>query len=290
MQENISPSDLFPESYTCHIWNIKILPSIQGIYNDLFPYASTLEGIKTKGKNEIRIISINTNIQDLIYGELVLYSKVKHIDMFNAEAKEVEHASIKDNYYLYPKIARFFFVPSKHRLCIEKRTGLNMDSIRTYLQGLLSKYIEHKEISNEHTAKIELETSPTYINNILSFRDIWRVETRISFTNDDFTKDFAKLIDDSGKDSGATTMTINASSETSQPLQIRGTLLEGALELAQSNGDIVIHRGSPDKRRQKKYSTATNPRTEQFNESSEELPHAIRHFILDMLKDNNNDN
>ena len=102
------------------------------------------------------------------------------------------------------------------------------------------------------------------------------------------TEDFDKILDDSIKKAGATNLSLEASSETLVPLQPKGTILEGALRLAQSNGVAVIYRGT--RRKNKGYSTNKNVRIAQFNETPEELPFAIRKFILEMLKDNEDDN
>lgn len=126
------------------------------------------------------------------------------------------------------------------------------------------------------------------MGDILAYGDIWKVETRLSFTNDDFTRDYTQLIDSSGKKAGASSCTISVSSETSVPLHLKGTLFEGAIELAQSNGVTEFYRGSK-RRPSKKYSTKDTPRVEQFNESPEELPFSIRKFIIDMLKKNDRD-
>jgi len=288
MNKSATSDDLFEASYTCHIWNVKILPAIPRIYDDLFTFAYEQEGIKIKGKNEMRVKSINTGMKDLVFGELVLYSRDKHIDVFNIKAKEVEHASIGEDRYLYPKVARFFFVPSKHRLCLEKGTGVGLEAAETYIKKLLTSYIEYRGLKGLHVPKAETETSPSLLRDILSYGDIWKIETHISFTNDDLTKDFEKLLDDSGKQSGATTMSLEAFSETSLPLQPKGTLLEGAIKLAQSNGEAVIYRGTA--KRHKRYSSKSSVRVEQFVERPEELPSAIRKFILEMLKDNEDDN
>ena len=139
MNKNIQESGLFA-TYTCFIWNIKILPAISGIYVDLFPFAYKEGGIKAKGKKEIRVKSIHTDIDDLVWGELILYSREEHIDVFNAKENEVEHASIGEGLYLYPKVARFFFVPSKHRLCLEKGAGIGLEVAGTYIKKLLTSY------------------------------------------------------------------------------------------------------------------------------------------------------
>lgn len=287
MNKNIQESGLF-SNYTCFIWNIKILPAISGIYVDLFPFAYKEGGIKAKGKKEIRVKSIHTDIDDLVWGELVLYSREKHIDVFNAKENEVEHATIGEDRFLYPKVTRFFFIPSMHRLCLETRTGFDLETTRFYLNKLLTSYIEHKDLKGQHVPKIDIEKSPSSLQDILSYNDIWKIKTRISFTNDDMTEDFDKILDDSIKKAGATNLSLEASSETLVPLQPKGTILEGALKLAQSNGEAVIYRGT--RRKNKGYSTNKNVRIAQFNETPEELPFAIRKFILEMLKDNEDDN
>ena len=70
------------------------------------------------------------------------------------------------------------------------------------------------------------------------------------------TEDFDKILDDSIKKAGATNLSLEASSETLVPLQPKGTILEGALKLAQSNGEAVIYRGTS--RKNKGYSTNKN--------------------------------
>ena len=282
MNKSETSDDLFEASYTCYIWNVRILPVIPGIYDDLFTFAYEQEGIKIKGKNEMRVKSINTGMEDLVFGELVLYSRDKHIDVFNIRAKEVEHASIGEDRYLYPKVARFFFVPSKHRLCLEKGTGIGLEAAETYIKKLLTSYIEHKGLKGQHVPKIDTQKSPSILQDILSYNDIWKIKTCISFTNDDMTEDFDKILDDS------TNLSLEASSETLVPLQPKGTILEGALKLAQSNGEAIIYRGT--RRKNKGYSTNEHVQTVQFNETLEELPFAIRKFILEMLKDNEDDN
>lgn len=154
--------DLFGASYTCFIWNVKILPVIPGIYDDLFSFAYQLQdGIKVKGKKEVRIKSINAGIDRLVYGEFVLYSKDRHLDVFNVMEKEVEHTSIGEGLYLDPRVVRVFFVPSKHRLCVEKDTGINLENTKKYLQGLFCKYLELRGILEDHTSVLELEKSPS---------------------------------------------------------------------------------------------------------------------------------
>ena len=288
MNKSETSDDLFEASYTCYIWNVRILPVIPGIYDDLFTFAYEQEGIKIKGKNEMRVKSINTGMEDLVFGELVLYSRDKHIDVFNIRAKEVEHASIGEDRYLYPKVARFFFVPSKHRLCLEKGTGIGLEAAETYIKKLLTSYIEHKGLKGQHVPKIDTQKSPSSLQDILSYNDRWKIKTCISFTNDDMTEDFDKILDDSIKKAGATNLSLEASSETLVPLQPKGTILEGALKLAQSNGEAIIYRGT--RRKNKGYSTNEHVQTVQFNETLEELPFAIRKFILEMLKDNEDDN
>lgn len=288
MNKSATSDDLFEASYTCYIWNVRILPVIPGIYDDLFTFAYEQEGIKIKGKNEMRVKSINMGMEDLVFGELVLYSRDKHIDVFNIKAKEVEHASIGEDRYLYPKVARFFFVPSKHRLCLEKGTGIGLEAAETYIKKLLTSYIEHKGLKGQHVPKIDTQKSPSILQDILSYNDIWKIKTCISFTNDDMTEDFDKILDDSIKKAGATNLSLEASSETLVPLQPKGTILEGALKLAQSNGEAIIYRGT--RKKNKGYSTNEHVQTVQFNETLEELPFAIRKFILEMLKDNEDDN
>lgn len=65
MNTNMQESSLF-STYSCFIWNIKILPVISGIYVDLFPFAYKKGGIKVKGKKNVQVKSIHTDIDDLV--------------------------------------------------------------------------------------------------------------------------------------------------------------------------------------------------------------------------------
>lgn len=270
-RRHIGVEELF-EIINLGAWNIKILPVVEGIYNDLFVYAKEKGPVDVLSDYVITVRSLTTIDPPLSFeGELIYYSKESELEVYDEPQDRMIIEQLREGAHLSPKTARFFFLPSVHRLCVEvksKRTSIPERAIQNYLTKILKEYMEYRGIAHDHTSQVCTVTKRDAIAQILSRNDITYIRASISYTNDDQTEDYAHLLENQGRESAASSLQIIANSESDAHLQPRGTILEGAVRLAEQNGEAIVKCKSP-MGEIKVFNTKKYPLQREFKDSSE---------------------
>lgn len=278
------------ETIKLQAWNIRVLPTIQGVYKDLFKFAYKTGEIKMSDGHAIKVRSIihYRDQEDIFSGEFIYYSTENELEVYDVQGDKVEYTQLSEGLYLSPKTAQFYFVPSVHRLCTEvkssKKERIPSGIIESYLKKVLNLYIENKGILNDHTGHVTPVTDVNTIKEILSRTDIIEIRATISYTNDDQTEDYEKLLDRNAREMKSATIDISAKSQRDVPLQPKGTIMEGALRLAQQNGSAVVKCKSSIGQT-KTYSTKKFPLIEEFMEPSEIMYKRISDWLLSKFRD-----
>jgi len=169
------------------------------------------------------------------------------------------------NQLIEPATVDFIFIPEIHRLGLQKGPkGPTGKQFEEYLNAYLKKFTDKEDI-----LEIILEKDEAVIQEIFTAKSVYSISYKISYTNDDLTKDFGEEFDEQLKKAKIGEISVVAKSDNiTEGLNIHESLLlKGGLELAEKNGEIrnaTIVR--PGRSKKVKISNTDKPKIESFED------------------------
>lgn len=153
------------------------------------------------------------------------------IDIENSKSETVENDRSK---IFDASVAEFIFVPEAHRFCIQLGSKISGNDVKKFFINALMEVKDKSDV-----VRVEIETEPKAIDEILTAKKIHKIDYVVTYTNDDVLKTTGDLFDQRLKRSQIGKIEIKAESDHNEFLNVEGEeLLEGGIELAQSNGTI----------------------------------------------------
>lgn len=228
------------KSFKIGILNIKVAPKKENLDNTIY-YSSIFQGIfenelafNTRGDKYMEFKSMNiAKDGKCIFGKLIYYTVLNPNDWYNRKSKAFQTVEIDSNLYPNAIEGDYYFIPSAHRFCfVLKSNGIALSQVEIFLNYVLSKIIEDNQL-----VFIYRELTEDFIERIVKAETITRLDIDISYTNNDLTNDFEKLLDNDLRDGQVRNLHLEAKSFNKESISLtQSKVLSAALKLSQSNG------------------------------------------------------
>lgn len=198
----------------------------------------------------VLIERIGDNI--MMWGYLTRYTPVisdKLLNLEEPDQEEHQQEGITANRGTNPRDVLFFFSPENHRLAIKKNPGsISINQAYDYFDKALRIALNTGQILD-----LDIEQSGDTFKEILDAPRIKRVEVEVTYTNNDMSKESAADVDRTMKSGNMRKFIMTAiADESTEGLDVgKIPFLQGAVELAQSNGKVratIVDEKSPGKR------------------------------------------
>jgi hypothetical protein len=252
------------KSFRIGIFNVKVAPKDERIDTAVF-YANLLKTIyeedyafNTRADKFMEFCSMReSEDKRVIYGKLMYYTVLNTDDWYNRKSKTTQKVNIDKTLNPNANEGDYFFIPEAHRFCfVIKAGGIAMSQVEIFLKRAFEKVVPESM-----TFFITKELTEDVIEKIIQAETLSKLNIDISYTNNDLTSEFDKLIDDDLKDSQVQNLHLEAKSFTRESINLlKSKLLNAALRLSRSNGyaEAVIKENG----KTKTISTSEYPRIE----------------------------
>jgi hypothetical protein len=227
-------------SFRIGILNIKVAPKDEAIdssifYKDIFKtiFEENI-AVNTRGEKFMDIYEMNYyNNDKIVYGKLMYYTVLDPNDWYNRKAKTREKVTYDLSLYPNAKEGEYFFIPEAHRFCfILTSGGIAVSQVISFLTTAIEKVIDDSQ-----SVTITEEKNEDVIEKILNAKDLSFLDINITYTNNDLTDDFDKLLDDDLKEGHIRNLHLQAKSFKKDSINLTNSkVLKAALKLSQSNG------------------------------------------------------
>ncbi|MDD4994117.1 MAG: DUF4747 family protein [Paludibacter sp.] len=222
------------------ILNIKVAPKDEEIDSAAF-YTDILKRVfendiacNTRGEKYMEFRSMNiTEDKKIVYGKLMYYTVLDPNDWYNRDSKTMQKVEIDSSLNPNAKEGDYFFIPDAHRFCFTiKSNGIAISQVEIFM-----KYALEKIADKFQTVFVTRELREDVIERILSAGSLSKLDIDISYTNNDLSDDFEKLLDDDLKDGHVRNLHLEAKSFSKESINLsQSKVLSAALKLSQSNG------------------------------------------------------
>jgi|GEM_PF-4411106 len=199
-----------------------------------------------------RVITETIGDHVMLWGYLTRFTPVRSDKLLNLEEpdqEEHQQEGITANRGTNPRDVLFFFSPENHRLAIKKNGGpISVKQGYDYFNKALKGVLTTGQILD-----LDIEQSGDAFKEILEAPRIKRVEVELTYTNNDMSKENAADVDRTMKSGNMRRLVMIAiADDSTEGLDVdKIPFLQGAVELAQSNGKVsatVVDAKSPGKR------------------------------------------
>jgi hypothetical protein len=173
----------------------------------------------------------------------------KLLNLDEPDQEEEKQEELPKNRVPNPRDVVFFFSPENHRLAISKRGGpISINQAHDYFEKAVKQVLKTGQ-----KVDLDIEQSGDTFREILEAPRVKRVEVELTYTNNDMTKENAADVDRTMKSGNVRKLVMIAIADDSTEGLDFGNIpfLQGAVELAQSNGKVsatVVDAKSPGKR------------------------------------------
>lgn len=199
-----------------------------------------------------RVLTERIGDNTMLWGYLTRYTPVTSDKLLNLEEpdqEEHQQEGITANRGTNPRDVLFFFSPENHRLAIKKNGApVSIKQAYDYFDKALRGVLNTGQILD-----LDIEQSGDTFKEILDAPRIKRVEVEVTYTNNDMSKESAADVDRTMKSGNMRRLVMTAiADESTEGLDVdKIPFLQGAVELAQSNGKVratIVDAKSPGKR------------------------------------------
>lgn len=170
-----------------------------------------------------------------LYGTLGkgIYFEKEVIRTLNIEKSEDEKAYSDKNIIWEPKIGVYIFVPSIHRFIYINTPGISINNIYKFLKESLPLVADKNDI-----VEVEIVKDPKITDEILSAFQVHMLDYSISYTNDDPTSSYDKLLDERLKRIYAGKISVKVEADNHGYLNTADELTGGGVKLSEQNGQV----------------------------------------------------
>lgn len=219
---------------TMYVINIKILHN-NGTQDYIDLIKKLFENdfvVNLQGDKYIEMISLHESSSGEVFrGGVVTYIGIRPHAWFNKSSKKIQDFEIDDDLYANTRKGEFYFVPQAHRLGIFATSEVTVKQVKKYLE------VACERLLGEGQVHVLIETSKDAIDMIVNSNDVSRLKVFLSYTNKDFTKGFAKVLDDKAKEGNISALNFDLQSAPGESLNMEEDgLASSALKLVPSNG------------------------------------------------------
>lgn len=208
-----------------------------------------------------------------------IYFENEVIRTLNIEKSEDEKAYSDKNKILEPKVGEYIFIPSIHRFIYINTQGITINNIYKFLKESLPLVADKNDI-----VEVEIVKDPKITDEILNAYQVHMLDYSISYTNDDPTSSYDRLLDERLKRIFAGKLSVKVEADNHGYLDTADELTGGGVKLSEENGQIneaVITQKRGDKKI--KLSNAERPRFFEVESSEDNYKESIIGKIARMV-------
>ena len=232
-------------------------------------YLSGITGRSARQKECVLITQGQQTINEepVFVGQFAQVTNVNNRKWFDRNSRALDTSfRIPERYAANAAITEYVFIPSIHRFAY-RVTAANLIpaySTKLFLQLALSRHL-----STGYVVDVDVESDDATIDRILEAPELLRLEIHINYSNNDFTDDLQKFVEEDMKASNTGQLTIKAVQKPGNSIDVNGSkILSGALEASVSNGDASATIKDGDGKKQV-IKTVDNPKKVIIQASSE---------------------
>jgi len=208
-----------------------------------------------------------------------IYFENEVIRTLNIEKSEDEKAYSDKNKILEPKVGEYIFIPSIHRFIYINTQGITINNIYKFLKDSLPLVADKNDI-----VEVEIVKDPKITDEILNAYQVHMLDYSISYTNDDPTSSYDRLLDERLKRIFAGKLSVKVEADNHGYLDTADELTGGGVKLSEENGQIneaVITQKRGDKKI--KLSNAERPRFFEVESSEDNYKESVIGKIVRMV-------
>ena len=188
----------------------------------------------TYGEKNTRIFSLK-EADDLLYGNLINYTKLENNEWFNSENGEVEEFEFNKNMHPNVKLWDYFFSPKYHTLAVVSNASVSQ--IERFFKFAFSKVVD--DSIGEEVA-FNVIGSNESIDRILSLKSMTSIKVSLHYSNNDSEEDWDELIDNSMKESDVRNAHLELSGTRKNPIKTeKNPFLASFIKLSRRNGKVI---------------------------------------------------
>jgi len=179
------------------------------------------------------------------YGKIAKFTKIEGKEWINIENLEIEEVEIPKNRFPNLQETDYIFVPSAHRFAIVKSSKVSISNVYEFLTEAVKQYV----INNEQS-EVFVQQSKDIFESIIEADSIEKLKIRITYTNEDIVEGAEEFMDELLRDSGISTLNIEATADQNGSISVASEVIGGALLLARNNGTVEARIHNDGQRRQ----------------------------------------
>lgn len=202
----------------------------------------------------------------LIVGKITRFTYIDNSDWLNMDNGELESFELDKNLFPNTKETQYFFFPREHRLVLEFNQSIGVGGVVDFLKEALLRVID----SSSEMIEVNEEQTSDIFDTIVSADKIKKLIIKISYTNQDLTRDFEQFLDEDMRRSNTGSLTLEAKPDHNGTINTKDSeVLSGAIKLAQQNGSVQATIIPAGERKSKRIDTTKHPYVDSVEENHE---------------------
>lgn len=229
-------------TYKVQILNIKLLSNdrkgssayediIKGIHQNKIsiPVISNTHMIlRTMFKDVVDVNGVGVQI---LYGKVSKYTVIDGKDWINLNNMEVENIDLPANIFPNLKESEYIFIPEAHRLAIINKDSISVRHVEKFLRGAIKEVVKPTE-----EFEVCIEQADDAFERITKAEQILKLHIDISYSNADVGDDAYEFMDNQLRNGEVGRLKMDISPNHNKNINTNGTVINGSLKVAQSNG------------------------------------------------------
>lgn len=217
-----------------------------------------------------------------LYGSISKFTHIEDgVDWIDLVTRESTTYELPKN--LFPNLKETFycFVPEAHRIAIVQSDKFTLTNALDFLEDALKQVI-----SSDEQIILNVEQDADIFEKILSARQVKKLKIEISYSNADISNEMTAWMDQELRDSQIGSLKLEVTADNSNNILVDNQLINGALGLARSNGEVEANIINEDNKREK-IITKDHPRKIQIEtESRDSIFPTIVDRIMNIFRPN----
>lgn len=176
-------------------------------------------------------VEVNGISRSILFGKISKYTVIDGNDWFNLNNLEIENIELPTNVFPNLKESDYIFIPEAHRLAIINKNSISIRHVEKFMSGAIKKVI-----NSDEGFEVCIEQSDDAFERITTAEQILKLHIDISYSNADTGDDAYEFIDSQLRNSEVGRLKMDISPNQNNNINTSGTLINGSLKVAQSNG------------------------------------------------------
>ena len=177
------------------------------------------------------VVDVNGIGISILYGKISKYTVIDGKDWLNLNNMEVETIDLPVNVFPNLKESEYIFIPEAHRLAIINKDSISIRHTEKFLNGAINSVIAPTE-----DFEVCIEQSDDAFEKISTAQQILKLHIDISYSNADIGDDAYEFMDNQLRNGEVGRLKMDITPNHNKNIVTTGTVINGSLKVAQSNG------------------------------------------------------